>query len=818
MALAGILCCAALAAAQQTPNQAASVPASQATSAPASRAASAPASQAASAPGPSSASAPAEPSEADLLAADSLRHSVMSMVYARWGTQSRAGRLVALAAYAQKLAPADLQTAWIMSNIYEGRGEAASAEEMMWRRFQEDPNDFELGVRYLGAGIAARTNPDERQAFLQSVADNTALPKELRAQAIVEQAKKFMVDKDKEKAMPLFTQSLQLDPYHVEALRNIMNASDVQPSPEESVRMVTDMLRSNPRNVDLLKNLLTGLMSVGLHEQAIPIFDVMWEDTVAASGDEPPSVDEIGPYFNALMDAGMYDKAVQIVEPLIVKYPTNRGLTYLMIEAYRALGQSDKADRLAQQIVADIESRKAGTQPSLTDAAELAWIYTMVYPNTEQALLYARQLVEEGGNNATVRRILGTAEILSGQADLEASGRDRLEKNMTTDPIAATALVEYYLATGNEAAVKDAITAAVGTTYNGWAYRRVRNLLAKSNIAIPPHPDAEGVRKAFEQFDKRFLDMGHHPEKYLSVTMRAVTDPWQPGQGVEIEATLTNRGDVPLPLGSQELIKPAMTLEAVAPGLSQERFTGLPMVIWPAPKYLAPGASVRTVVRLDVGSLEYFLARHPLDDVTLTVTATLDLVQQGRKRESSVPTVQINPLTLRRQNLLDALNRGPSLPQDQAYPYALRVIMTDLVRGTLPQRMRAARQLGELVTLARDIQLYKARLPDPLKGIFNKPVLLAMVKKAIQDPSEAVRAEMLAALDQAQVDDSLVAVVLPAAQDASPLVRFRLVELLGASGLRTQEKTLEQLALDNNPQVRQMAWAFGYGVSSGRRE
>ncbi len=557
-------------------------------------------------------------------------------------------------------------------------------------------------------------------------------------------------------------------------------------------------------------------MGLGLHEQSLPLVDTMWEDAVAASGDTPPPLEMAVPYLNALLDAGKYDKAIEIFEPLMKKYPADHNLMYMMIEAYRALGRGDQADQLAQRLVADIESQKAGTQPTLSDAAELAWLYTVFYPKADQALTYARQVAEVGGNAPIVRRLLGAAEILSGQPDLVSTGRDRLERSKANDPLAAAVLAEYYMANDNETAAMEAIAATVNAGYySGWAYHHVRDLAAKKNLTIPSNPQAEGVRKIFEEFDKRYLDMGRHPEKYLSVAMRAMTDPWRPGEGVEIEATLTNQGDVPVPLGPWGLIEPTMNLEAVAPALTKERFTNLPMVVWPAPKYLAPGASVRAVVRLDVGSLEYFLARHPLDEVTLTVTATLDPVQQGRKTLSAAPNVQIEPLTLRQRSLLD-LERGPALPPDQAYPYALRVIMTDLVRGALPRRMRAARQLGELVTLAREVQLYMARLPEPLKGVFNKAVLLAMVQKTLQDPSEAVRAEMLAALDQAQLDETLAAVLLPAAQDASPLVRFRLVELLGICEASKQEKTLQQLSQDTDPLVRQMALAFGYGSFVGK--
>jgi hypothetical protein len=128
--------------------------------------------------------------------------------------------------------------------------------------------------------------------------------------------------------------------------------------------------------------------------------------------------------------------------------------------------------------------------------------------------------------------------------------------------------------------------------------------------------------------------------------------------------------------------------------------------------------------------------------------------------------------------------------------------------------MRAARQIGELTTLVRDVQLFKTRLPDPLKGVVNKNVLIAMIQKALQDPSELVRAEMLAALDQASLDESIIQVLVPAAGDSSPLVRFRLVELLSSAGQGRAAQTIDALSRDPDPLVRQMATAFA--PSTGR--
>ncbi|MCJ7544304.1 MAG: HEAT repeat domain-containing protein, partial [Phycisphaerae bacterium] len=748
-----------------------------------------------------------QPSEADRLAADSLRHSAMSMIHARWGTRGRAGRLVALAAYAQRLLPGDLQTAWVLSSIYVSRQETAAAEEVMLLRLRAEPNDFALGTDYIRVGLAARAKPSDRQAFLQSIMDNPGWPDALRAQAAVEQGKAFMFDRANDQAVPLFTRALELDKMNADALQGLWGASETQPPVEESVRAMVAMLAGSPRAMSLLRALASSLAVIGLHEQAAPLFDAMWDDAVTAAGGGAPPVDVAGQYLNALLDSGRAERAVQVFQPLREYYAQERGVMFMLIEAHRALGQTDQANQVAQQIISGIESASSGSQLSLSDAAELAWTYTVYLPKPDLALSYARQVAQTDPSSTVFERLLGAAELLSGDPALVEAGQQRLEKVRDKDPAAPALLAERYLALGDTAAASAAIAEGVRQSHSGWTYRRIRDLAAKHKLSIPPHASAEPVRQVLQQLDPRILEMGRHPEKFLYVTLRALTSPWQVGEGLQIEAVLTSTGSLPVPLWDGGLIRPTMSLEATVRGLTQERFGNLPMVIWPAPKYLPPGESVRTVVRIDVGELEYFLARSPLEDVELTVTGRLDPVQRGREIASSVPTVTVAPLVVTRRSLLGDFDRNDAAQWVSTYRYSLRVLMTDLLRGDLPRRMRAVRQLAELVTLVRDVQLFKTRLPNPLKGVVSKPVLLAMVGKVMQDPSEAVRAEMVAALGQASLDEDILKVLSPAATDSSPLVRFRLVELLSAGGEGKAQKTIDLLARDADALVRQMASA-----------
>jgi len=737
----------------------------------------------------------------------------MSMIYARWGTRGRAGRLVALAGLAERLVPDDPNTAWILSNIFEIRREPRAAADAMRIRLQADPSDHALGVSYLRMGAAARDRPDDRTQFLQSVLDDMAYPDSLRAQAAVELGRMLMEAAQKAEALQMFGRAVQLDRLNGEAIDGLLAAAGGPPSVEDRTAALVNMIMGNPRSQDLTRTLAAVLGSIGLHEQAAELLENLWKS--AAAGGATPPADLTGQYLTVLLDAGMYEKAIEIFRPRLDEFPDNRDLRMMLIEAYRATGRNAEADHLAQYVV-DRFSKAAPADLSLSEAAEQTWFYTVLYPRPDLVMERAKRATESAINNPVARRLLGAAELASGQPDLVAAGKDRLEALAATDEIAAALLAEHYASTGDAEAAGKVIQSVVDKARGGWPFRRARDTAAKLGIPITPHPKAQAVEQVAGQLDKRYFEMGRFPEKYLSVSMKAVDPSRLAGQPIQVEAVLTNVGDLPVMLGSGGLMNPVMSLEVAAEKPRKERFTSLPSVVWPAPRYLQPGGSVRTTVRLDVGSLQYYLARCPLEEVTLTVTGTIDPVQQAGQTVSSMPSLKVDPVVITRRDLMGSFDRSSPQQWRQAYEHMLRVVVTDLIRGSIQQRMQAARQVGELLTLTRDAQLFKVRLPDELRGVVNKAVLLAMTKKAMEDPSPAVRAEMLAALCDASLDDSILAVVSPAAKDPTPLVRCRMAELLGAAAVKGQEATMDMLSGDSDPFVRQMVVAFqSHSVSGG---
>ena len=146
----------------------------------------------------------------------------------------------------------------------------------------------------------------------------------------------------------------------------------------------------------------------------------------------------------------------------------------------------------------------------------------------------------------------------------------------------------------------------------------------------------------------------------------------------------------------------------------------------------------------------------------------------------------------------------------QACRVLLGRLVYDIQKGELPARMEAARKLAALLALVRRAERGRiAALPKAMSSVFRRPVLLRMLVEVLKDPSDVIRAEMLAALNTVSLDERVVRLLAPAIEDPSPLVRFRMVELLCGPGQSKDEETIDLLARDADPLVRQMAAAFG---------
>jgi len=742
----------------------------------------------------------------NLRAAESLRHSAMCLVHASPQTPARAGRLVALGKFAQRLQPDHPKTAWLLASIYEIQGRLPEAAEAARLQLLREPADHALGLNYLRLSMAACNQADERAELLRSVKDGP-WPGPLRAQAAAGLSRILRGQGRQEEADDALKQAAQLDPDDV-AIRAAAASAQGTTIPPDQARTVAGMLRADPRNAVLVQSLAVLAGARGLHEEALALSEHAWALADASGISLKITHELVLQYLNAMLDAGRFEQAIQSFEPILVQYPRSSDLRLLLIEAYQALGRQAEAGKLIKAMEAEYNTAQTPLAGSPVIARESAWFYTLVDPDPERALAIAQRAVEDGLDDAVSQRILAVAQLRCGQDELVPTAIRKLQTLADNDIYAAAVLADYFAGRDATTKARDSIAAGAKLGRSGPGWRYLRRIAENHSIEMPAPTGEETLKQELARLIESYLPIGRHPEEVLKVELRAVRPTIRAGEPLVIEASLTNRADVTIQLGQNGLINATMSPRVRVSDGAKTSFENLPLVVWPVPKYLRSGQAVTTTVRLDVGELADFLAKRPLDEFTLFISGLVDPVQQDRRLVSSFSADAVKPVSIRHADPLGSFDRDDPANWKRAYQRMLSVIVTEINRGTVERRMSAARRLGALLAFAGEVRAGRARPSQPLVGSFSRPVLLSMLRKAIADPSPVVRAEMLAALGWVSLDQQIIALLGALVADPSPLVRFRLVELLGASPLPGQDLMIERFAEDGDEMVRAIAMAF----------
>jgi tetratricopeptide (TPR) repeat protein len=745
----------------------------------------------------------AEPTEPARLTAESLRHSAIVMLHSP-GAPGRTGRLVALARLADRVLPGHAETNWLLADIYESQGRLESAAQAAEVCLKADPRNHQMGRLWLNLRIAMLQDADRRVAFLEGILSRADLPGALRAEAAAGLAGLFRGRGEPDHADRAVARALELDGGNPAAIDAEL-ARETKPSPVRRVKALLARLRSNPRATSACRGLAAILGELGLHGEAMELFDFAWEVRQQTQRDALQDPAFVAAYCNAVLDGGRPQKLIDRLAEVLGRRGVPSDVCLPLIEAHRAVGDEEGAGRLIRRMESALMRRKAAASISPTFARELATFYLLVRPQYQEALSYARAAERIESGDLVTQRLLGIAELKTGAVE---SGVRRLEQLAERDVYAAAFLAEHYFAAGDAATAKKHILTGAGLTRSGPAPRRLLAIAAHQKVPIPAPQEAHDVRRLWQEFDKRYLKMGRQPETFLRVALRAVRETVAVGEPIEVEAVLTNIGSLEVPLGEWGLLRATMALEVTLAD-RRRKFSDLPMLTWPAPRYLPPSKSVRTRVRLDVGRLGTFLTVRPLEDMKLTVSALLDPMQgPGRRLVSSLPTVDVPPASITRKDILGSFGRTDPQQWPKAYERSLGYIVRDMTRGRLAERMRAARQVGALLAAVAEVELRRVPPPEHLAETFSRPVLLRMLQEVMKDQSAAVRAEMLASLHGAKLDALALQLIGGAVRDDSPLVRFRIAELVGASRPEGWQTTIDYLSADADEFVRQMAATF----------
>ncbi len=734
----------------------------------------------------------------DRLAAESLVHAARSLGHMPGDTQiAQAGRIRALLRCAQRLYPTGVEINRQLIDLYEGAGELTPAVAAAAAYVKARPNDYPCAVRWIRMALETMNTADERVGFLKKVVAREELSKSIRAVAAAGLCRIYQGQGADKEARQACEQALRLDAFEPAALK-MQEKFSRRSGPALSFETTLSVFRGNPRSLQTTVELARMLQDAAVYDKAL----LFYEHAFAIAAATRPSGDDlerllIG-HINAMLDAGQPEKAVKFSLPYIRHFARSLKLHGLMIEAYRALGDKKKADdhvEVMDKIYKPLAS--PGARRTAAQTAELAWFNLVYRSRPKIAIQWAKEAALSAGDDPFVQRVLAAVKMAMGEADSGAKGLTGLAG---TDPYAAVVLAGHYFRQSKPDQGRKVLLAAAGNVRTGPAWRAFLAVANKQKVILPPVPHAEQMKSALKKLPAYVFDMGRVPEKFVSVKLTAPTGKVALGEPVTVTLVIKNISEHPVPLGQWGLFNPAAFLSVKVEAPVEAILPNLTLLTLPAPKYLEAGREISHTARVDIGQAEAMLLSAPLSELKLTVGAMLDPLQVGRGMFSSVGGIKIAPVVIHRAALFDVSGGLKSAR------YALGYIVRDLKRGSPTVRMRAARQTASLL---KYVCSGKASKENPaLADVLKKPVLLSMTRAFLQAPQSAVRAEMLTGLYHVNLDKSIISLLGPCIEDASPMVRMRLVELLVAKRTRGYRFMLTHFAGDKDVLVREMTKAL----------
>ncbi len=752
---------------------------------------------------------------ADKLASLAVHHSVMLLRHSADKPTARAARMVGLVEFARRFAPDDPDINNTIAYISLVRNKEKDLARAIAASFAARPGDHALALQWLASALKPLQDSQLRVEFLGGVVADEKHTAELRAAAAVHLADILIGQGLREKASQAFETAVKLDPNLPAALAGQLTLAD-KATPADRARIWARELMVNPHSIGRAAQLGAMLDAAGLHKQGARFYDYVWLTGKRLGLGRKSGLDFAVQHCNALLNAGEYKRAAEISGPVSRRFSDSVLIRVLLIEACNNSAQTQCAKLYAGEIEAIFAPKLSGGNPDASAAAELAWLYLITGADIQQALDYARRAsVLKPGDPATVRA-MAAAQLMSGRPSILDTGRARLQKLADKDVFAAALLAEYYYRVNRAKDGEKLVLSGLSLSRSGQAARRLQALAKTHQITIPMTEGGKDLETLAASIPETLQELAQAPEKFLSI--KAIC-PKQVDAGggivVTVELTSTYKGHLAIGLGG--MIPATVSIDVNVAGREKGQFKDVVRLLLPVGRYLSGGQKVSVSGRIDVGKLRAFLASHPLDDLELTVSPRL--VDPGAKtlglHQTPPPAlVAVSPGKIARISTLGKFDNLSTASWRNTYKHSLSLIMGDLKSPDLWVRIRAANQIASLLVLSDGIKSGKLSPPRELNGRIDRQVLALMVAEVLKNPSDIVRAEMLNGLGQVKLDAVIIRMLVGAIRDTSALVRFRLVELLGSSGLPGQEPIIKHFTKDKYDLVSDLAKAMQKAAKS----
>ena len=755
------------------------------------------------APPPATAPAtrPAVPAERQKLARDLLQH-------ARIGERSAdVRRFVQRAEVLARLALREdpgLAEAWqLIAEAKESQRDLSAAAEAQGQYLKElGRTDYEGTLRWMRYQLATIQTAGKRLTALKEIAEATGRPEAERAAAWANVGVILENDGRLNQALVSYREALRLEPTERAALEGLARLEEPYGPVEQAAGSVA-LLRGNPLAVNVAWELGQLCRQHGLYDQAVQCYD--YAEAVARITDHYPSSSFRRDMLDALLDAGLAQRAVDEFASELEANPPDLGTLSLLAEAYRQLGQAEALEQVVVRMQEVYSLRQTVAKVPGPLAAELAWFNMRFRDRQLPARNWADMAMQKSPEDGLARRVWGQLYLQSTDAQQAERARQLLEELSAGDAYALADLLDDLVRRGQNEQARQRIADVQNLPRQGPGWRYLAAVAARHGLPLTARtePGEQVAARVETFFTLGYASLALEPEKHIQVSLEGPSQTVLPGQPIVFTAVLSNVGRIPVPLGEWGLLTPRMVVTAKAEaGQGRDDDETRVPVLWAAPRFLQPGQSLRQPVRVDVEGMEALLARRLLDEVKLTVGGIIDPMERRGKLAAGVKPIEVPAVVVTRAALV-------AEPAREAYDQAL-ARLEQMLHGTEPQQqLQAAGTITQLAALLQAVHGEQLMPAGALTPYLREAQVQEMLRFCLQETVPPVRAATLMGLSGVKVTDKVVKLMAPCLADAEPVIRALAVDLLGRQDpARFRDILLSFAEKDPDELVRQMArWA-----------
>lgn len=683
--------------------------------------------------------------------------------------------------------------------------------------------DYEGTLRWMRYALGTVPLAGQRISVLREVAIAKSRPGWERAAAWANMGVIQENDGRMGEALEAYNEALSLDATQRGALEGIARLSDTY-GPGEQAAGAVAMLRGNPLAVNVAWDLGQLCRQQGLYDLGVTLYD--YALAVALQTDHFPSQEFRRDMLDALLDAGLTERAIKEFGAESQATPPDMGILSLLAETYRKTGQADEREKVVEAMAEMYGLRQVVAKIPGPLAAELAWFNGWYRERQLPAMNWADLAMQKAPDDILARRAWAHLYIRSTDPVKAKEARRLLEELAPADTFALADLMDEQIRQGQKEQAQQSLEKALLLPRTGAGWRYLTAVAARNNLPLNARTKfTETVAGRVEPFFKQGASsLGMEPARHIAVSLDApgivllpaATAPaasqpvaaaaevrtvtFEPGSPLMVTAVLTNPGAMAVPLGEWGLVSPraVITVHIEADAGRVKADARVP-VIWTAGRLLEGGKSLRQPVSLEAPEIAAVLASRPLDEVTLTVGAILDPVERRGQLAPSLRSVPVSSLVVRRKSLLEKRTL-------ENYDQALVRLGQTVRSGDETIAGQAATAITQLATLVQTPEADRPLSASQMTGDFRDDRVLELLRYCLQEAPPAVRIKALEHLGHLALSDKIGKMMAPCLAHSDPVVRALAIDLLCREDSARFRSVVSAFAeRDEDALVRQLA-------------